>query len=326
MANRYFAGNSLAAFFRTSTAVVDGFTTAGYFDSAHVPSAINVVGNATSSRNNIQTYAFSATGTLFAHCEFRSNGTQASGAATWISFFNGATEAYRLSWGSTNGYQLSYWNGSAWVTGTSVVSAAINTKVQIDIKITLNSEMRVYVGGTELTAAAITGISGAQTTITHALGWSMGSSVTDNAYSQFMLSDYDMRDSKYMLAGLNGDSASNTNGTGAYTTINETVLDESTGVSLTTTAHKRGQTHAAITVPAGYVIGAAVWNARGRVNGTITDGKLGFRSGGTNYSSSGKTYNGGYEPRGHIIEDDPATATRFTQSGFNNAETYLEAV
>jgi len=222
---------------------------------------------------------------------------------------------------------LEYWNGSAWISGMRVSTTdPSSARVRVAVKIVCNSEMRIYVGGVELAAAAITGITTGQTAVTRTQHWTVNSTSGNCAFSQIMCADYDLRDSRFMAAALTGDSASNTNGTGAVTTINETVLDESTGVSLTTTAHKRGQTHAAITVPVGYVIGAAVLNARGRAAGTITDGKLGFRSGGTNYSSSGRGYNSGYEPRGYIIENDPNTATRFTQAGFNAAETYLEAV
>lgn len=145
-------------------------------------------------------------------------------------------------------------------------------------------------------------------------------------YSQVMIADYDLRDSRYKMDTISGTSASNTAGSGAYTDINESVLDESTAASVTASGDKRGFTHTGITVPSGYIIGAMVVNARGRATGAVTDGKLGVRQGGTNYSSAGRTYNGGYEPRTHILDNDPATATNFTQAGFNSAEVYIEAV
>lgn len=321
---KYFAGNTLASFFRSSTTVVDGLTTASWFDSAYVPSCINVPGGS-SSPSYIETPPFAATGTIWWAFELRSETLSTNQCWPMISY-NGATNAYRLSV-NTSGYMLEYWNGSAWIAGTRVASTVPSTaRVRIVVKVVMNSEMRVYVGGTELGAAAITGITTGQTGVTRTQFTTVNSTSGNCGFSQIMIADYDIRDSRFMAAALTGDSAANTDGTGAFTAINETVLDESTAVSLLTTAHKRGQTHAAITVPAGYVIGAAVFNARGRASGTITDGKLGFRSGGTNYSSSGKAYNAGYEPRSHVLENDPATATRFTQAGFNAAETYLEAV
>jgi hypothetical protein len=140
-----------------------------------------------------------------------------------------------------------------------------------------------------------------------------------------MCADYDIRDAHLMTAALNGNSASNTGGTGSYTDVNETVLDETTAEVITTSGNKMGQTHAAITVPGGLGISGLIINARGRVNGgVITDGKLGVRSSSTNYSSSGKSYNGGYEPRSHIWESNPAGGA-WNQTSFNAAETYLEA-
>lgn len=323
MANRYYGGNSLAAFFRSNTAVVDGLTTAGWFDSGYVASAINVFGSS-STPNYIESPPFAATGTIHWVLELRAN-TLSGNSCYPIWAYNGSTNAYRLQV-STAGYTLQYWNGSAWISGTTVASTDPSTaRVRIAVKVVMNSEMRVYVGGTELTAAAITGITTGQTTVTRAQHWTVNSTSSNCAFSQILCADYDLRDSRFMAAALNGDSAVNTAGTGAVGTINEAVLDESTAASLTVSADKRGQTHAAITVPAGFVIGALAFAARGRVAGTITDGKLGVRSGGTNYSSTGRSYNGGYEPRVHILENDPATATRFTQAGFNAAETYLEA-
>ena len=87
-----------------------------------------------------------------------------------------------------------------------------------------------------------------------------------------------------------------------------------------------GQTKAALTLPSGFDIKGMVISARGRVSGTITDGKLGIRSGGTNYSSAALTFAAAYEPRVYISETDPATGTDFTQTGYNNAEPYFEAV
>lgn len=323
MANRYYGGNTLASFFRSSTAVSDGLTTAGWFDPLYVSSAINVSGSATAP-NYIESPVFAASGTVHWLLELRANSISGNSCyPLWA--YNGATNAYRLQ-ASSSGYTLQYWNGSAWVSGTTVLSTdPSSARVRIAVKVVCNSEMRLYVGGTELVSAAITGITTGQTAVTRAQHWTVNSTTSNCAFSQIMCADYDLRDSRLLGSALTGDSASNTAGTGAVGTVNESVLDESTSVSLNASAAKRGQTHAAITVPAGFVIGAVAFNARGRVAGTITDGKLGVRIGGTNYSSTGKAYNGGYEPRVHILENSPATATRFTQAEFNAAETYLEA-
>lgn len=319
MANRYFAGNSLASFSRTATAIVE-VTTAGRFDSAYVSSAITFSG---SPPDYLQTPTFTATGTIWTHYEFY-YGSNLASTWTWFKFVNGATDVFQLVMSGSN-LQPQYWNGSAWVnTGTSISFSATSSRLVVDLKVVLNSGFELYLGGTLVASGS--GWSGGGTTVTAAQIKSASNGGASNAISQVMIADYDLRSSKYMAAALNGNSASNTGGTGAYTDINETVLDESTSEKVTTSTNKMGQTHAAITVPSGYIIAAMAIGARGRVTGTITDGKLGIRSGGSNYSSTGRTYNAGYEPRVYISDTDPNTATQFTQTGFNNAETYIEAV
>lgn len=317
MATQYFAANTLAGFFRSNaTTVLDGDTTAGTFDSAYVASAIKIP-----TGENIQSWPFSATGTVWIHFEYFHNGVM--GGCTPLVIYNGAAPAYRLlgSGGGSTVY-MEYWNGSAWVTMGTTFSFSAGTRRQIDIKLILGTSMAVYVGGTLV--ATNTGMSGPSTITTLYIGGVNGSV---NAWaSQIMVADFDTRDSRLMQCRLNGDSATNTGGTGAYTTVDEAQLDESTAVTITTSGNKQGQTHAAITVPAGYVIKAAYTNARARATGAITDGKLGFRSGGTNYSSAGLAYAAAYEPRGVLTPNDPATAIPWTQSGFNNAEVYEEAV
>lgn len=320
---KFFGGNSLAAFGRTSE-VNDGDTTAGRFDSAYVSSGIHVLSTSTSAY--IRTPTFSATGDLWIRCDIWAT-TDTSSDRFPIQVFNGVTEAYRIRKNNST-FTLGYWNGSAWVEGTPTVAANLTTLTTVVLKISLNSEIRVYINGTEIAAAAITGITTGQTAATHVhfSGTSNTAGSAGTVYSQIMGADYDIRDAHIMPSVLNGNSAANTGAaSGVYTDVNETVLNDATAISITASANKAGQTHAGITLPSGYVIAAAVVAARGRHDGVITDGKLGIRSGGANYSSAGLSYGTNYGPKIHIIEDDPATSSPFTQSGFNSAEPYLEA-
>lgn len=319
MANRYFAGNSLAEFSRSSLTVVES-TTSGKFDSTYVSSALslsNVSDTATST-------PFSATGTVWLAFEWALSGSGYVANAPIATFLNGSTNAYRLTWGSSGGLiQMQYWNGSAWTNCGSTASVTLSTLVRVCIKIVQNSSMELFLAGSSQTSGSV---SSGQTTVTKLVMQTAANSA--NYYSQVMVADYDIRDSHFMPRTLNGNSAANTGAaSGVYGDINETVLDESTSVKISASGNKAGQTKASLTVPAGFIIGAMVVSGRGRVNGTITDAKLGVRSGGgTNSSGSGLSYNGGYEPRQRIVENDPDTATNFTQSGFNNAEIYEEAV
>jgi hypothetical protein len=315
---RYFGGNSMASFFRTTTLMRE-ITTAGRFDSAYVANAMELA-NGTLTSDYIETAAFSATGTVWIAWDIYSGTFTASVIA--LTVVNGTTNVFRLDRATSTTWQAQYWDGSAWTnTGSAFLIPATSTVTRVAIKLVLNTSFEAYVGGT--LQASGSGWSGSSTTVT---ACRFGGGNTTHAISQVMVADYDLRDSKLMAALLNGDSATNTSGTGAYTTINETVLNDSNGVNITASGGKRGQTKAAITVPSGYKISAMVIGSRGRVSGTITNGKLGIRSSGTNYSSSNLNYAAGYEPRIYISDTDPATATDFTQTGFNNAEIYEEAV
>jgi hypothetical protein len=317
MANRYFAGNSLAAFTRTSTTIIED-TTAGRYDSTYVSAALLVPAGAA---DYAETWAFSATGTVYARFDMFYSGGVVSG--TGFTLMNGSTGVFRLTGTGTN-CQAQYWNGSAWTNTGSTFNITINARQTIMVKVVLGSSFEVYVNGT--LAASGSGWSGGGTTVTTARLYSISTNGIGVAYSQVMIADYDIRDAHANDAAINGNSATNTGGTGTYTDVNEAQLDESTAETVATVGNKMGQTHASITLATGNYIAAMVVNVRGRVSGgTVTDGKIGVRSGGTNSSSSGRSFTGGYEPRGYILETDPATSTGFDQTSFNNAETYIEA-
>lgn len=306
---RYFAGNSLAAFARSALNIVES-TTSGWFDSAYVASSILLptIGS------YIETAHFSATGTVWIRWDMRwDNNT--SGRPT-VMLSNDTTDIIRL-----NDNQWQYWNGSAWTnTGsTFTVSTSLTTYA---LKVTLNSGFECYANG--VLVASGSGWSGSPTSATYFRCYST-SNTGNYRYSQVMVADYDLRQSHYMSAAING-NGSYTDGTGDYTTVDETVLDDNDLSVLPAVSNKRSFTKAAITVPTGYQISALVVNARGRVGGgTVTDGKLGVKSGATYSASSGKSFAGGFEPRCHIVDNDPNTSALFSQTNFNNAEVAIEA-
>jgi hypothetical protein len=320
---RYFAANSLAGFARSHGSITE-VTTAGTFDSAFCSNSIRIpsgIGGAF-----IRSTTFNAAGKFYLALDWWISLN--SSAATSIILHNGGTPAYRVNTASSGTIiRLEYWNGTAWVVvgGTwTTFAEGVITRVMLYVDVT-TGEMALYAGGVAVVSG--TAASLGQAAITHFDLLSNGDTST-TYFSQVMAADYDIRDSRFMPAALNGNSASNTGAaTGSYTDINETILDDGTSLTVTAAGNKAGQTHAAITVPDGYIIGAAVVNGRGRANGSITDGKLGVRgSSGTNSSGSGLGYAVAYEPRVRFVESDPDTATAFTQAGFNAAEIYEEAV
>lgn len=319
---RYFAGNTLAAFRRSTTGIVE-VTTGGTFDSNYVSNAILV---GTSAANYIETSRFEAEGVVWSHFEFYASGVDTTGTGpTWL---NDGTPVFRINRNDPLGnysFTPQYWNGSAWVTAGNTFSTDAAGRHQMDVKIDLtNGAFEIY-ADMELESEGDSW-SGHQTKITHWRGYPESGNNTGTRYSQVMISDYDMRLSKYMTLAINGDGTY-TDGTGAYTDVDETVVSDLDTVILPAIGDKKGFTKAALSIPVvGYIIGAAVINARGRVGGgVVTDGKLGILNGGDVNLSAGHDYEFQFGPGCHIVENDPDTSAPFTVSGFNTAEVYLEA-
>lgn len=315
---RHFAGATLAAFFRSAANIVED-TTSGYFDSAYVSNCIKVTYG-----NTLTTANFSATGTVWFAFEHRCNGVDNPGYAI-VTLFNGATNVFRLYHGWLTGtVQPQYWNGSAWTDTGTAFAYSNNVLRRIVVKVTLNSGFEAYVGNTLIASGS--SWTGGQTTVTKGQFACGGGGFGGETFiSQVMVADYDIRSSHYLCKLPNANGAY-TDGGGTYTDINETVLDEGTAINLPAVGNKKSFTKAAITLSGGMAISGMVINARGMVSGgTVTDGKLGVKSGGSYTAGAGRSFNGAFEPRYYIAEVDPATGVAFTASGFNSAEPAVEA-
>lgn len=320
---RYFAGNSLAAFKRSGTGVVES-TGAGTFNATYVSNCISTG----AAGGYIQTPNFAANpASLWIRFDHYYNGTAGGAAGTYLGLVLGPSggnlfQIARVNNGGTT-MQPQYWNGSAWVnTGAAIgVPGGLNTYV---VRIDLNSGFELFINGISQTTG--TGWTGSPVTATALL--LMGTSNTQlSQFSEVMVANYDLRSSHLFAKVPNGASAANTGqSAGTYADVNETVMSEANILTISASGNKAGQTKAAIAVPNGFKIAAMVVCARGLVSGAITDGKLGIRSGGANYSSTGRGFVAGYEPRIYIADNDPATGVEWTQTGFNNAEIYEEAV
>jgi hypothetical protein len=321
---RYFAGNTLAAFKRTSTAVVE-ITTAGRFDSSFVANGISVGGIGDYFETSTFIDAANVT-TLWTHFEIYA--ASFSGIHSVVEWVNSTAVPVAKLTMSSGVLQFSYWNGSAFVTYGAAGALTAGVLTRFDIKLTAGASgtFNLYKGGTLHITDPGTGMNAAFNNIAVARFGSQGGSGSGHIFSQVLGANFDTRDSRYMqnLANANG---ADTDGTGTYTDINETVLDESTAIVLATVGHKKTFTKPAITLPAGYRIAAAWVNGRARVTGgTIADGQLIIRSGGTDYMSASKAYNTGYEPRGHYLLQNPNGTIDWTQTSYNNAEFGIKAV
>lgn len=323
---RYFAFNSLAGCERTSTSVIDGYTTGTRYDANYVSSAISLpivgTGNIVISGPFID--GSTSLSTLWLRFDwFAQNGMGTSNPiAVWL---NGGVNAYRFVYTSSLN-RIQYWNGTTWVDWfTLTASTPINVLTTIVIKIEANVSGEVFFNGTSVGASSGPPATAAATALTEIQLHGTNSS-GPFVFSQIMGADYDIRDAHILEVPITGNSVTHTSGTGAYTDVNEAVLNDGTAIVLDTLGQKKGQTHSAITVPSGLGIAGLVVNARGRVSGgVVSDGKLGVRSGTTDSSSTSRTYSSGYEPRGAIFTIDPSTSGTWSQASFNAAETYVEA-
>jgi hypothetical protein len=316
---RYFAGNTLGAFFRNQTDIVE-VTTAGRFDSAFVPNGISI---GLTASGYAETWPFSATGTVWSHFElYVAHINSNSVGPTWM---NGTTNVFRLLYNGSGVFQAQYWTGGAWVNTGSTFTLATSTLPRIDVKITLNSGYEVYSMGALVASGS--GWSGGQTTITSLRLYSPFSNNSGTVYSQVLIASFDTRDSRYSLDQPTAIGAL-TSGTGLIGDVTEAVLDESTSWALSASAQRRSATHATYTPPTGYQISALCVSGRGRSNGAgPTDGKFGVRktTAGMNYTGSALGYNAGFEPRGAFWETDPATSTSWSTAAYNDSQTYFEA-
>lgn len=318
MPTQYFAANHVSEFVHLSDAPIP-ITTAGRFNSDF---ATHATFSNISTNFQFETPRISggATGTIWFAVDLY---TASVNGRIWFELMNGTTPILRARCNSTNPDIIwEYWNGSTYVATSDPVDAEmpLDTVIRLTVKVDLNSGFEFYQDGVLVQSGS--GWTGGATSFTHVRFGAQ------SYVSNVRCADYDIRDSNYMSAAFNGDSASNTAGSGSYTDIwASTSFDDYTRNNVSTSTGKEGQTRSAITVPTGYAISAAITTVRARVDGTtITDGKLGYRVGGTNYSSSALGLTTGTELRQVVQATNPATATAWTESTFNSAETYFEAV
>lgn len=318
MAKRYFAFNTLAGVFRTSISPVES-TLAGSFDATRVSQSI-LIGATTDYIKPPPKFldgSTSITGTVYLRFDVRPH--NGSNVACLI-LNNAGANAYRIVCSGGLVMQFQYWNGTAWTSLGATWNWADATRTTCMLKIVLGASFELYGGGTLLTSGS--GMAGAASAVDEFQFRSAGTYY----WSQVMCADYDIRDSLYYAAVVNGEGTYNTDGTGVYTDINETVLNDATAIQLPAAGNKRSFTKPAIAVPVGMQISGMVMNARGRIGGVIADGELFVKQGGTDGAPVTCAYSTAYEPRSAFFPTDPATAAPFSQAGYNSAEPAFEAI
>lgn len=330
MTTRYFGVNTLAGAARTNINIVED-TTAGRFNSTYVANSISVPSGAGAGIDYLELGppfmggGSSITGTLWYRFDFFGLAF-ASGSFAWWAL-NGSTNAYRLTMNGGSTLQMQYWNtvSAAWVNWGSTFIVSTSNLYTIAIKLVLNTSFEVYINNISVLSSATVPTNGVATVDRFRHGSFNNVGGFGIYYSQLMAADYDIRDAHVLQKLANGEGTY-TAGTGAYTAINEVVLDDSTAISLPASGNKHTFTKAAITVPSGYAITSMVVNVRGRVSGgVVTDGKIIIRSGSTDSAPGSESFSGAYEPRRREFALDPNTSSAWGQTPFNAAEFGLQA-
>jgi hypothetical protein len=323
---RYFSGNTLASFYRSSSVIVES-NTAGRFEAVNLQNSIAM----TTSTHLLDTipFAIPVSTEFFTFFDVYLGGISETNypLVKMYTASGSRFEIFPKSLGAGPNVCFRYWNTvtSAWVESAQfVIGATILTRLCIYINRTTGA-YAVRQGGIDLVSGVMVNWNNSESIINHRFS-TMGPSGTVNL-SRVLIADYDCTDDIYVQLPLTGNSAIN-NGqlSGAFGDVNETVLSDTTLINIATAAAKAGQTKTAVTVPVGYKVGAMVTSMRSRVGAPRTDGKLGIRSGGTNYSSAGLGVGPTFKPKQVINELDPATGAAWATAAFNAAEIYQEAV
>jgi hypothetical protein len=312
---QHFGANTLAGFVLGGSPTE--VTTGGHFDAAYTDRAMKQVAQTDTLTTPV--FAAAETSLLFTRFDILRTLSIASthDAAIW---YNSSSVAnFKLR---SDG-QFQYWNGAAWVsTGSAISIPSGLTTFVIKIDIAAGS-WQCWNNGTSLGSGSGITISGGNIQSFRLGRWDNNSL---QEYSQVMIANYDITNSHLIHDLLNGNSATNTGGTGAYTTVEKVGFNDATFAYVAAAGVQHGWTHAGVTVPAGYDIAASVINGRGNISGTITNGRLGIRSAGTNYPGSNLGYVSGVGPKCKITTQDPATAAAWTQAGYNASEPFIEGV
>lgn len=314
---RHFAGNSMGTLDRSGSGVAE-VTTASTFNSTYAINSVQVPGSGA----YVEAAGFTESTTLWAQCDYYPSWTGFAGSSV-IEWLNGSANGYRLKYDNFGAVTavFEYWNGSAWVSaGGSTVSLTQSALTRITLKLIFGTSWTLYIDGAQITTGAL---AGGPSTITKMRGFN-GTNGGNAYFSRFMIANDDIRTHEYFCRYASG-NGNETDGTGTYTDINETVYNEATSINLPALTDQKTFTKASITVPAGYKVGCMVVGVRGAYAAPASNAKALIRSGGTTYSSANIGIGAAYGSKQYRAENDPATGLPWTETNINNAEFGVEA-
>jgi hypothetical protein len=338
MASILFAGGRLDSV--TSSTGISEDTTAGRFDSTYADCSLLTAASSTSivtftmvdASGSPVSLTSGQTGFFHYDAHFVSNtGTSAviqslkdSAGTTWLSI---------QSTGTGNTYILAGWTGSAWTQLGSSFTIGSNTRVTIDIVLTIGSpnSAQVYVNSSLVASGTWTQATLVSNGIRTLNGFSNGNGNNSIGYSQVLCAEgLSTVGGKVRYARATGAGSNSGWTSAAATNVNEAVNSDATVDQATSAGLRQTYAMGDVTVPANYVIKSVFHWLRAKNDGsTPANIKSSVRSGGTNYDAASNMAGSigiGFSSLVQRYDTDPNTSAAWTQAGWNAAEAgYLSA-
>ncbi|UZW55565.1 hypothetical protein NUH86_01800 [Sphingobium sp. JS3065] len=311
-------------------------TTAGSFDSTYADCSL-FMSSAVTISYNFKNSSFADTDVVtgetgYVHFEFyKTGGTVSTGAIIaglydssgfpWLAIRAVAADSHGLYYNSGTGASP-VWTllGSAWSVSSTV-------RYKYDLKYTLGSphsaevslDNSLVAGPVTFTQASLTSVRSVRHT---------GHTTSFNTrISQLMASrGISTINGKVKYSRASG-AGTNSGWTGAYTNVNEAVNSDATVDSTTSAGVKQTYAMGDVTVPTGFAIKAVFHFLRAKNDGSSPSNiKSTLRSASTDYSSGNLSGIGtSFGAIGMRYDNDPATSSPWTQSGWNAAEAGYES-
>lgn len=301
-----------------STLVIDG--SSSFADCQFVTAAANLLSATTVVTGE----------TLWCHFDFYNDSTISStGFPALVIYDSSGFPWFRAINSSSTILQFQYNSGTGaspvWTNVGGTWDYAGQARYTCDLKLTLGSPHSF-----EFSVASSLQMSGTftQASFTNATKWRIyGFGSAETQFSQLLctrdLSTIGAK-VKYCRATAAG---ANTGWAGAYTDINEGVNSDATAQSAATAGLKTTHAMGDVTVPAGSEIVSVFHWLRGKNDGNAPNNiKSVLRSSGVDYSTGNLNGIGtSYGPIGARYDQDPATSSNWTQSGWNAVEAGFES-
>lgn len=271
------------------------------------------------------------TGTdLYAHMDLTLGG-YASSAGTGNRFVwldGSGVEKIAITSTGNNTLAVRYHNGSSWV---SVGSITINLGVRqtIDLRAKVNSAsglLKLYVEGTERIDSGTVDLSGITSLGKHRFyGLSVSVFGSNTWANQVVIADEPTIGMRLITRYPNAAGAS-TDWTGTYTDIDEMEFNDGDFINSGTANQVSTFAQTGPTI-SGYNVRAVGVYARARCGASGPQNlQLALRSAGTNYFSSSKALDVGYEAFGNIWETNPATSADWLNTAVDSLQPGVKSI